>query len=269
MEKDDMQLKDRAAPLEKSLVREQRIIAVGEDTFGPSKVHVCIEDTVTIRLNDEPVAALKVTPADLDSFAIGFLVCEGLIPDPSYITHVRIDPPLISVEADIDHCEEYGHSLEVRSAGIGVSQPDGIQGSPVGTGIFIDKETIFEGTRQVHEAASIWRETGGTHCTILVDAEGHILSAAEDIGRHTSVDKAVGKAIRSGTNPSNCFMVCTGRLPADMVAKAYRAGISIVVSNNAPFSSGISLANRMNMTLIGFARPPRMSIYTHPERIRL
>ncbi len=98
---------------------------------------------------------------------------------------------------------------------------------------------------------------------------GQIRSAAEDIGRHSSVDKAVGKAFLSGVNPEECFMVCTGRLPADMVAKVYRAGISLVVSNNAPFSSGIALAERMHMTLVGFARPPRMSIYTHPERIRL
>lgn len=248
---------------------DHRIIAVREDTVEPATVQVCIEDTVTLLLNEKPITTLKITPSDLESFAVGFLICEGLVPDPSCIAAVAIDPPLISVTADTGSCSEQDHSLEVRSAGIGIRHIKGIAGPPLGDGISIDKSVLFEGTRQIHETASVWRSTGGTHCTILVNAQGEIRSAAEDIGRHSSVDKAVGKAILSGLDPADCFMVCTGRLPADMVAKAYRAGISIVVSNNAPFSSGIALAERMHMTLVGFARPPRMSIYTHPERIRL
>jgi FdhD protein len=254
---------------EKVMTMDHRIIAVREDTVEPATVQVCIEDTVTLTLNGRPVTTLKITPSDMESFAVGFLICEGLVPDLSCITSVDIDPPLISVTADTNSCSEESPSLEVRSAGIGIRHTKGITGLPLGEGISIGKSVLFEGTRQVHETASVWRSTGGTHCTILLDAQGQIRSAAEDIGRHSSVDKAVGKAFLSGVNPEECFMVCTGRLPADMVAKAYRGGISIVVSNNAPFSSGIALAERMHMTLVGFARPPRMSIYTHPERIRL
>jgi FdhD protein len=254
---------------EKAMTMDHRIIAVREDTVEPATVQVCIEDTVTLTLNGRPVTTLKITPSDMESFAVGFLICEGLVPDLSCITAVDIDPPLISVTADTNSCSEESPSLEVRSAGIGIRHTKGITGLPLGEGISIGKSVLFEGTRQVHETASVWRSTGGTHCTILLDAQGQIRSAAEDIGRHSSVDKAVGKAFLSGVNPEECFMVCTGRLPADMVAKAYRGGISIVVSNNAPFSSGIALAERMHMTLVGFARPPRMSIYTHPERIRL
>jgi FdhD protein len=257
-----------SASASEMMTRDHRILAIREDTVEPSTVQVCIEDTVSLTLNGMPIANLKITPCDLDSFALGFLICEGLIPDPSCITAVHIDPPLIDVVADSCVPEEE-HSLEVRSAGTGIRHRQGVSGPPLGSGITIDKRTLFEGIRQVHETAPVWRSTGGTHCTILVDAVGNVRSAAEDIGRHNSVDKAVGKAILSGVNPNECFMVCTGRLPADMVAKAYRAGISIVVSNNAPFSSGITLAERMNITLVGFARPPRMSIYTHPERIRL
>ena len=260
---------DQSAAYTTPLTQDHRIIAVREDTAGPEIVQVCIEDTVTLSLNGKTLITLKITPADLESFAVGFLVCEGLISDPSCITAVEIDPPRIAVSADTGAYVGQGHPLETRSAGTGIRHPQEIDGPQLGKGITIDKAVIFEGMRQVHEAASVWRSTGGTHCTILVDAGGSIRSAAEDIGRHSSVDKAVGHALLSGVAPGECFMVCTGRLPADMVAKAYRAGISIVVSNNAPFSSGIALAERMNITLVGFARPPRMSIYTHPERIIL
>lgn len=260
---------DTAMNMKKTMTLDHEILAVSDDTVERKTACVCIEDTVTVTLNGIPVTTLKITPVDLDSFAIGFLICEGLISDPDCITSIRIDLPVIAVTAE--HCTTEGNapSLEIRSAGVGIRHRQELSGPPIGRGIVIDKSVVFEGTRQVHETATVWRSTGGTHCTILVDSEGHVRSAAEDIGRHTSVDKAVGKALLSGVNPGHTFMVCTGRLPADMVAKAYCAGIPIVVSNNAPFSSGISLAERMNMTLVGFARPPRMSIYTHPERIRL
>lgn len=254
---------------DKVMTRDHEILSVREDTVEQTTVQVCIEDTITITLNGIPVTTLKITPVDLDSFAVGFLICEGLISDTGCISSIDIDPALISVTVEECTLEGSSPSLEIRSAGVGISRRQELSGPALGDGFIVDKKILFEGIRQVHETAAVWRSTGGTHCTILVDAGGHILSAAEDIGRHTSVDKAVGKALLSGIEPGNSFMVCTGRLPGDMVAKAYRAGIPVVVSNNAPFSSGILLAERMNMTLVGFARPPRMSIYTHPERIHL
>ncbi len=251
------------------MTRDHEILAISEDTAERKTVPVCIEDTVTITLNGIPVTTLKITPLDLDSFAVGFLICEGLVSDPGCISAIDVRPTLISVTAEECTLEGSLPSLEIRSAGVGIGRRQELSSPALGDGFTVDKKILFEGTRQVHETATVWRSTGGTHCTILVDNRGHILSAAEDIGRHTSVDKAVGKALLSGIDPGHSFLVCTGRLPGDMVAKAYRAGIPIVVSNNAPFSSGISLAERMNMTLVGFARPPRMSIYTHPERIDL
>ncbi|HPX73476.1 MAG TPA: formate dehydrogenase accessory sulfurtransferase FdhD [Methanoregulaceae archaeon] len=251
------------------MTRDHEILAISEDTAERKTVPVCIEDTVTITLNGIPVTTLKITPLDLDSFAVGFLICEGILGNPGCITSIDINPPLLSVTAEESTLEGHAPAVEIRSAGVGISPRQELSGPALADGFTIERNILFEGTRQVHEAATVWRSTGGTHCTILVDNRGHILSAAEDIGRHTSVDKAVGKALLSGIDPGHSFLVCTGRLPGDMVAKAYRAGIPIVVSNNAPFSSGISLAERMNMTLVGFARPPRMSIYTHPERIDL
>ncbi|MDD1712819.1 MAG: formate dehydrogenase accessory sulfurtransferase FdhD, partial [Methanoregulaceae archaeon] len=141
--------------------------------------------------------------------------------------------------------------------------------TPFPTGPSVDVRTIFSGVQKINELAPVWKSTGGTHCTIILDTEGHVRTAIEDMGRHNSVDKAVGKALIMGVDLSSCFMVCTGRMPAGMVAKAYRAGIPIVVSNTAPFSTGICLARRVNMTLAGFARPPRMMVYSCPERIRL
>ena len=160
--------------------------------------------------------------------------------------------------------------MEIRSSGCpGVVAQGETLNTPLLNDFRITLETLFSGMNQINLLASTWRRTGGTHCTVLLDAGGRVIASAEDMGRHSSVDKAVGKALLAGHDLTECFMVCSGRLPEGMVAKAYRAGICILASNNAPFTSGIDLARSVNMTLVGFARPPRAIIYSVPERIIL
>jgi len=158
--------------------------------------------------------------------------------------------------------------MEVRSSGcVGVKASWEDIGEPAPAGPVINKTTIFYSMDFVNQLAKTWRKTGGTHCTIIFDEVGGIVSYAEDIGRHNSVDKAIGKALLGGRDLSGCFMACTGRMAAGMVAKAYRAGVPILVSNTAPFTAGIELAKKTGMTLVCFARPPRMLVYAGAERI--
>jgi FdhD protein len=252
---------------EKQILRKSAVIAVDVNGARATVVEVCIEDCISILLNSLSVAYLKVTPADLEAFAVGHMICEGFVPSYQDIRSVVIDYPEIHVTVPEIEEQILGSPTEIRSAGSGLRTADNCRLTPLGSGIRIDLETLFEGTRLTHQASPIWKRTGGTHCTVILDQNGGVISAAEDVGRHNSIDKAVGKAVLQGNDLTRCFMVCTGRLPADMVAKAFRAGISILVSNNAPFSSGIDFAEEVNMTLAGFARPPKVSIYTHPERI--
>jgi FdhD protein len=251
------------------VTRPFRITAVTGHTSSSRIVEVCTEETAHVFLNDIRLAALKITPEDLPAFAVGFTVCEGFVPDCISIEEVLIDLQDIHISAREVITRGMEVRTEIRSAGTGVGSPSGVQGLPLGKGICIDVETLFHSTELIRETSPVWKETGGTHCTAIIDPDGNPVTSAEDIGRHNSIDKAVGKALLAGEDLGRCFLVCTGRLPADMVAKAYRAGITVMISNNAPFSSGIELAERMNMTLAGFARSPKVSIYTHPERIQL
>ena len=105
------------------------------------------------------------------------------------------------------------------------------------------------------------------HCRLLLQEDGEVVCGVEARGRHRTVDKAGGIALKRGVDLSRCYLVCSGRLPVDMVAKAYRAGIPVMVSNNAAFAGGIVFAEQAGMTLAGFVRPPRMTIYTGAHRI--
>jgi FdhD protein len=243
-------------------------IEVVGDTASNVTPDVCVEESVSIVLNGSRIATLTVTPDDLEAFAIGYLKCEGLVKKPGDIERLEVKWP--DIEVDVPSIGEDGASLwmEVRSSGcVGVKASWEDIEEPAPAGPVINKATIFYCMDFVNQLAKTWRKTGGTHCTIIFDEVGGLVSYAEDIGRHNSVDKAVGKALLGGRDLSGCFMACTGRMAAGMVAKAYRAGVPVLVSNTAPFTAGIELAKKTGITLVCFARPPRMLVYTGAARI--
>jgi FdhD protein len=162
-----------------------------------------------------------------------------------------------------------GQWTEIRCSGcVGLRSSWNDLAKPVPPGMEVDVPTIFACMSLIDDLAALWGRTGGAHCSVICDRYGGLVSYAEDVGRYTSLDKAVGKALLDGRDLSECFLISTGRMPAGMVAKAYHAGIPVIVSNTAPLASGVEIARRLGMTLVCFARPPRMSVYSGRERIR-
>jgi len=252
------------------VTRDYDILDIDGENVAGTRADVCVEETVNLLVNGARIASLTVSPRDLEAFAYGYLVCEGIVPGIDAIEDVRIDyPDIHAVVSSVSPGVSTG-ATEIRSSGcVGIRTTWSSLTEPLGDGIAIDLPTLFRGMGRINECAPLWKATGGTHCSIVLDEEAGVVSAVEDIGRHTSVDKAIGRALLGGADLSRCFMVITGRLAVGMVAKAYRGGITILASNTAPFSTGICLARQVNMTLAGFARPPRVTFYSSPWRIRL
>jgi len=252
-----------------SITQEYDVIKISENNISQTWVEVCVEDSINLLVNGTRVASLTITPRDLEAYAYGYLVCEGIVSGIDAITEVHVDYPNIHAEVSSFSREISPEQTEIRSSGcVGIKTTWAALCEPLGEGISLKLQTLFTGMRSINDCAPLWKITGGTHCAVILDEYGNVKSAIEDMGRHNAVDKAVGKALLDDVDLSRCFMVCTGRLPAGMVAKAYRAGISIVASNTAPFSTGICLARQTNMTLAGFVRSPRAVIYSVPERIQ-
>ena len=250
--------------------REYEIIDITENGVEKTWVEVSVEDSVNLLLNGIRVASLTLTSKDLKAYAYGYCICEGLVSTIDDITGITIDHPNISVTVSNPAYDPSSGNTEIRSSGcVGVKTSWESLTEPLPDGLCVDLQTIFDAMEKIRHLSKTWRITGGTHCSVILDEHGEIKSAMEDMGRHNSVDKAVGRALLDGVDLSRCFMVVTGRLPAGMVAKAYRAGIPILVSNTSPFSTGICLARQVKMTLAGFARPPRMMIYSAPDRVTL
>jgi FdhD protein len=117
------------------------------------------------------------------------------------------------------------------------------------------------------KSAEIFKATGGTHIACLGTESGEMLFEAEDIGRHNAVDKVIGKALLGGRDPGDLILCSSGRLSSEIVLKAVRARIPVLVSRSAPTSRSVELAEEFLVTMVGFARGGRMNVYAHPERI--
>ncbi|WP_148266555.1 formate dehydrogenase accessory sulfurtransferase FdhD [Methanocella arvoryzae] len=259
----------QALQASQGLTERFEVTAIERGSIVPTCAEVCVEDSVNLLLNEIRVASLTMTPDELVPFAYGYLVCEGLVRSVAEVRDVAIEGTDVNVIVDSFKPDDVDLWMEIRSSGcVGVRSSWLDLEEPVRSQLKLDLQTIFSSVSTVNELAGLWRRTGGTHCSAIFDPLGGLVSYAEDIGRHNTIDKAVGKALLDGRDLSECFLVTTGRAPAGMVAKVYRAGMPAMISNTAPLSTGVELARRLNMTLAGFARPPRMYVYSGPERIK-
>ncbi|MGB9134324.1 MAG: formate dehydrogenase accessory sulfurtransferase FdhD [Candidatus Bathyarchaeia archaeon] len=128
-------------------------------------------------------------------------------------------------------------------------------------------KTVSECVRQLNVLADTFRKTGGVHVAALFKHNGELVSSAEDVGRHSAVDKAVGVASLSKQDLGECFLALSGRMTADIVLKAARTGIPLVASLAAAVDSGVEVALKTSVTLAGFVRGSRITVYANPERI--
>lgn len=131
----------------------------------------------------------------------------------------------------------------------------------------VKAETVLKSVRNLNSVAETFRKTGGVHVAALYETSGNLLAFAEDVGRHNAVDKVIGISALDKVDFSQCFLALSGRLTGDIVLKAARIGIPIVASLAAAVDSGITIAKKTNLTLIGFVRGKRMNIYNLQERI--
>ncbi|MGB9666152.1 MAG: formate dehydrogenase accessory sulfurtransferase FdhD [Candidatus Cryosericum sp.] len=120
---------------------------------------------------------------------------------------------------------------------------------------------------EMQHRATVWSATGGVHAALV--SQGDNIFCCEDISRHTALDKVIGYALLHSWDLSHAVLLGTGRIPAQAVVQAARAGIPVLASRSATTAQAVLLAERLHLTLVAFVRAGRMNVYTHPERIAL
>ena len=132
----------------------------------------------------------------------------------------------------------------------------------------ISKEILMKSPNNLRQNQSEFSKTGGIHASGLFSAQGDIVAIKEDVGRHNALDKLIGYALSKKLLDNKCqFLTCSGRLNFDLVQKALMANIGILIGVGAPTSLAIDLANKFDMTLVGFVKEDSFNIYSNKERI--
>jgi FdhD protein len=132
----------------------------------------------------------------------------------------------------------------------------------------ITHQIIMKSPAILRENQSEFSKTGGIHASGLFSDKGNVIAIREDVGRHNALDKLIGFTIKKKLlNPSNQFLTCSGRLNFELVQKALMANIGILIGVGAPTSLAIDLANKFDMTLVGFVKQDSFNIYSNKERI--
>nr|NIP36735.1 sulfurtransferase FdhD [Thermoplasmata archaeon]NIS13888.1 sulfurtransferase FdhD [Thermoplasmata archaeon]NIS21729.1 sulfurtransferase FdhD [Thermoplasmata archaeon]NIT79324.1 sulfurtransferase FdhD [Thermoplasmata archaeon]NIU50762.1 sulfurtransferase FdhD [Thermoplasmata archaeon] len=130
-------------------------------------------------------------------------------------------------------------------------------------------EAIAGIPRAVRDRTELFIETGAFHYAFLVDREGAVLMEAFDVGRHTAVDKVVGKALTAGLDLAALALYTTGRISSDVARKCVQAGIPLVISRGAPLTGAISIAGKNNLGMVGFLRGGRFNVYSGERHVVL
>ncbi len=132
----------------------------------------------------------------------------------------------------------------------------------------ISKEVLMNSPNKLRQNQSEFSKTGGIHASGLFTTQGDIVAIKEDVGRHNALDKLIGYALKENLlNNNTQFLACSGRLNFDLVQKALMANIGILIGVGAPTSLAIDLANKFDMTLVGFVKGDSFNIYSNKERI--
>jgi FdhD protein len=232
------------------------------------------EFPLTIVLNNQELVTLLCTPTHLDYLAIGFLSSEGLLKSKDEIKKITLNEQrgVVRVETE-EETRQAGELVFKRliTSGCGrgasfYSAADVVGQIKVESQTNISIVEVFELVREFQHRSQIFRTTGGVHSAALCDTK-NILVFSEDIGRHNAIDKIFGECILKGIPTDGRVIITSGRVSSEILLKAAKRNIPLLVSKSAPTDIGVKLAGDMGITLIGFVRGKRMNVYANDWRV--
>jgi FdhD protein len=232
---------------------------------------VATEEPLEIRIGGAPVAVTMRTPGNDEELALGFCVSEGLqptgarLPDDLAANVVEVDAPAFDAER---LRRSFYTSSSCGVCGKGALEAVAVEAPRVESALTVPAPLVAELPERLRAAQPGFAATGGLHATGLFDTTGGLLCLREDVGRHNAFDKVVGWAFTQGRLPLANNVICvSGRLSFELVQKAAVAGCPALVAVGAPSSLAVELATDRGITLCGFVRDGRLTVYTEPWRI--
>ena len=240
---------------------------------------VAEEMPVALVYHDVPHVVMLATPADLEDYAVGFTLSEGLVERADEIRGVEVVQGEASADVKISVAwERFTQLLQRRRnlagrTGCGLcgaeTAEDAIRECPaVPAGVTLSAAELHAAMAQLSGRQPINARTGSVHAAAWVVPGEGIKVVREDVGRHNALDKTIGALARVKTDFASGYMLITSRASYEMVQKCATVGIPFLVALSAPTAFAVRLAQRTGLTLVAFARADQHVVYAHPHRIR-
>lgn len=240
--------------------------------------YIAEEVPISLIYNGVPHVVMLATPTNLEEFALGFSITEGIIKNPQELLSARIYNRSNGIEVQLkipdnrfQGMADKGRNLTGRT-GCGlcgastlkqaIRQPNQVNGD-----LSLSGAQLHSALTDIKQHQTLNQLTGAVHAAAWVVPGQGIVDIREDVGRHNALDKLIGLLLRTGKDLSVGFVIVTSRASYEMVQKTAWVGITMLAAISAPTGLAIRLADETGLTLIGFARDDQHVIYTHPQRL--
>lgn len=238
---------------------------------------VAIECPIALVYNGISHVVMMATPAQLEDFALGFSLSEGIIESTQQLLDIEQREVSEGIELAITITGEAFSKLKSKRrnltgrTGCGLCGAESLQQAkpvlePVISDVKISHSSLQVAISDLEQHQHLQKQTGAVHAAAWCDADGQLLVVKEDVGRHNALDKLLGAMARQNIDANSGFILVTSRASYEMVVKTARANIGILAAVSAPTSLAISLAQLSQIGLVGFSRPQRHVVYAGKSR---
>jgi FdhD protein len=259
------------------------LVRVPVEKWGADRQVACEDDVaeevpVALEYNGISHAVMLASPYDLEDFALGFSLSEGIVQDRSELYDCEVVPDQNGMRVQLRIAAERFAALKDKRRNMTGRTGCGLCGAEtlaqairrppptVATALFSPAQ-IYAGMESMKAVQRLQHFTGATHAAAWMNAEGVITLVREDVGRHNALDKLIGVMAEKRVNFASGAVLITSRASYEMVQKSATLGIGFLAAISAPTSLAVKLAEETNLTLIGFTRHHSHVVYAHPQRL--
>lgn len=244
-----------------------------EGSWGAKNIDLPPEAPITLSVNGEEFVTMMATPGRSRELIAGFLLTSGLIDSAADIGTIELEPDKGLAAAELPNwrgnvSEVWGKRFITSGCGGGQMfiDPGILEKALGGNDLSVSPAQVMAAAGSLIAGAEMYRKSGGIHAAALFSGDDMIFMA-EDIGRHNTFDKVIGYALLNDIPTSDKYVATTGRISAEMAAKAAKVDICLLISRTSPTDMAVSVARAIGMTLVGYARGAAFNIYCHDRRV--
>ncbi|MGV3172971.1 formate dehydrogenase accessory sulfurtransferase FdhD [Staphylococcus simulans] len=260
---------------DKDVLTDQTIVRFEDGELFETTDSYVTEFPLTVMVNGEEFATVICSPDHMEELVLGFLASEGAILKRSELKSIQIDDSKgfahVELKKDLGDRFEYSTKRMIASC-CGKSrefyfQNDAAVAKTSLSNITLTPQQVINMMTRLQTASTLFKRTGGLHNAAISDGDA-FFEHRQDIGRHNALDKLYGFCIERHIPVRDKVLIFSGRISSEILIKAAKIGVGVILSKSAPTTLAVTLANDLNITAIGFIRDGNFNIYSHPERIK-